>query len=65
MKKIFSFCFFYIIFLNLIFSAEPKTINQNNEYNGITLEYYLSTDEPQYKQITKVLALKYFALRMY
>lgn len=54
MKKIFSFCFFYIIFLNLIFSAEPKTINQNNEYNGITLEYNLSTDEPQYKQFTKV-----------
>ena len=54
MKKFFSISFFYIFFLNLIFSAEPKTINQNNEYNGITLEYNLSTDEPQYTQFTKV-----------
>lgn len=54
MKKNMTFCILFFVFVSLLFSAETKIINSNNEFSGITIEYLLSADEPQYEQFCKV-----------
>ena len=54
MKKSLSFCLLFFISVSLLFSSESKIINENNEFGGVTVEYMLAADEPQYEQFYKV-----------
>ena len=54
MKKFLSLSILFFVSVCLLFSSESKIINENNEFGGITMEYLLSTDEPQYEQFNKV-----------
>ena len=53
-KKFLSLSVLFFISVCLAFSSESKIISEKNEFGGITVEYLLATDEPQYEQFYKV-----------
>ena len=53
-KKFLSLSVLFFISACLAFSSESKVISEKNEFGGITVEYLLATDEPQYEQFYKV-----------
>ena len=53
-KKFLYLSVLFFISACLAFSSESKVISEKNEFGGITVEYLLATDEPQYEQFYKV-----------
>lgn len=53
-KKLIFFCILFFSLCCIVFSSESKIIDDENEFGGITIEYLLSADEPQYNQFFKV-----------
>lgn len=53
-KKFLFFSVLLSISVCIAFSSESKIINEKNEYGGITIEYLLAADDPQFNQFYKV-----------
>lgn len=53
-KKFLFFSVLFFISVCITFSSETKIINEKNEFGGITVEYLLADEEPQFEQFYKV-----------